>query len=64
MDGYFPIFFIDKDWILDWETPETIQIADDYLAVGIKGFLFDNKTGEVESSVAIPQMPFFNETLA
>ena len=65
LNGYFPIpIYSDPGWTIDWETPDAVQIEEDFLAVGIKGLLFDNKTGEIESSVPIPDMPSYNSTLS
>ena len=40
LDGYFTVPFI-PNWIVDWETPQSAIVTDDYFAIGVKGLMFD-----------------------
>jgi len=57
MNGYFPVPFV-PNWVVDWQTPEAVQVSAITLAVGIKALFFDSQIGEEEPSVAIPDMPY------
>jgi hypothetical protein len=57
MDGYFPVPLI-PNWVIDWQTPEAVQVTAAQVAVGIKCLFFDKSIGEEEPSVAIPDMPY------
>lgn len=61
LDGYFPIPFI-PNWIVDWETPQAAVVTDTSFAIGVKGLMFDKRVGEIEPSIAIPDMPYYNST--
>jgi len=45
-------------WMLDWATPEPAIVTDTALEVGIAGFMWDKKVGEVLDTSPIPSMPF------
>ena len=40
LDGYFPIPLV-PHWIVDWETPQSAIVTDNYFAIGVKGLMFD-----------------------
>lgn len=44
--------------MLDYQTPEALEVNDLFLAIGLKGLLFDARIGEEENSFPIPAMPF------
>lgn len=58
-NGFFPIPFI-KDWIVDWETPQSAIVTDTSFAIGVKGLMFDSALGEVEPPIAAPDMPYYD----
>lgn len=57
LDGYFPVPLI-NDWIVDWETPERAIVTDSSFEIGVKGLMFDDRVGEEEPTIAIPNMPY------
>ena len=59
LDGYFPIT---DYWIADWETPYQAVITDTKFAIGCKGLMFDNRFGELEPTIAIPDMPYYDSS--
>lgn len=61
-DGYLPMPFI-KDWVLDWETPQAAIVTTESISIGSRALYFDKVYGEQEPVVAIPDMPFYNNTL-
>lgn len=40
LDGYFPLT---KNWIADWETPQSAVVTDTKFAIGCKGLMFDKR---------------------
>lgn len=56
-NGYMPVP-VYADWTLDWETQDPAVVTNSYMAVGVKGLLFDKQIGEEEpAGVTIPDMP-------
>jgi len=44
MDGELPIPLV-KDWILDWQTQEPVQVHKDWIGFGSRGLFFDQTIG-------------------
>jgi hypothetical protein len=55
--GYAPM---SHNLVVDWQTPEPLQVTATTIGVGVKGLYFDKLIGEEEPAVAIPDMPYFD----
>jgi hypothetical protein len=58
MDGELPIPLV-KDWVLDWQTQQPVQITNEWIGAGFRALFFDEQIGREELGIDIdPAMTY------